>query len=54
MLQNKSGAFAWQYKDMFKIHHGTCICHIYTQENVRHVRQPQRRMNHVLKDIVKE
>jgi hypothetical protein len=33
------------------IHPDTCIQHIYTQESVRSVRQPQRRMNPVLKDI---
>ena len=36
------------------IHPNTCIHHIYTQENVRPIRQPQRRMNHVLKDIAKD
>ena len=36
------------------IHLDTCIHHIYTQENVRSIRQPQRRMNLVLKDIVKD
>jgi hypothetical protein len=32
----------------------TCIHHIYTQGEVKLVRQPQRRMNPTLKDIVKE
>ena len=36
------------------IHPDTSIHHIYTQENVRPIRQPQRRMNRVLKDIVKD
>ena len=36
------------------IHVDTCIHHIYTQENANPVRQPQRRMNLTLKDIVKE
>ena len=36
------------------IHPDTCIHHIYTQENIRPVRQPQRRMNPALKDIVKD
>ena len=36
------------------IHPDTCIHHIYTQENVRPIKQPQRQMNHVLKDIVKD
>jgi hypothetical protein len=36
------------------IHPDTCIHHIYTQGEVTHVRQPQRRMNPTLKYIVKE
>jgi hypothetical protein len=36
------------------IHPDTCIHHIYTQGEVTPVRQPQRRMNPTLKDIVKE
>ena len=54
VLQKQSGAFAWEYKDMCGIHLDTCIQHIYTQENVRPIRQPQRRMNPILKDIVKD
>ena len=54
ILKEKSGAFAWEYKDMKGIHSDMCIHHIYTQYNMRHIRQPQRRMNPALKDIVKE
>jgi hypothetical protein len=36
------------------IHPDTCIHHIYTQGEVTPVRQPRRRMNPTLKDIVKE
>jgi hypothetical protein len=36
------------------IHPDTCIHCIYTQGELTHVRQPQRRMNPTLKDIVKE
>ena len=36
------------------IHPDTCIHHIYTQAEETLVRQPQRRMNLTLKDIVKE
>jgi hypothetical protein len=39
---------------MHGIHHNTCMHHIYIQENSRPIRQPQRRMNMVLKEIVKE
>ena len=54
ILQKQSGAFTWEYKDMKGIHPDTCIHHIYTQENVRPIIQPQRQMNLVLKDIVKD
>lgn len=53
-LQKQSGEFSWEYKDMCGIHPDMCIHHIYIQENVRPIRQPQRRMNLVLKDIVKD
>ena len=36
------------------IHLHTCIHHIYIYPNISPVRQPQRRMNPALKDIVKE
>ena len=39
---------------MSGIHPDMCILHIYTQENVRPIRQPQQWMNLVLKDIVKD
>ena len=54
LLEAQFGAFAWNYTDMKGIHPDTCIHHIYTQENIRPVRQPQRRMNPALKDIVKD
>ena len=54
LLEAQSGAFSWTYADMKGIHLDTCIHHIYTQENIRPVRQPQRRMNPALKDIVKD
>ena len=54
LLRKHSGEFSWDYKDMPKIHPDTCTHHIYLQENSRLVRQPQRRMNLVVKDIVKE
>jgi len=36
------------------IHPKTCIQHIYTNDNIKLVRQPQRRMNPMMKEIVKE
>jgi hypothetical protein len=54
MLQRQFDAFAWDYADMKGIHPDTCTHHIYTNDQIRPVRQPQRRMNPTLKDIVKE
>ena len=36
------------------IHPDTCIHHIFIEENARPVRQPQRRMNPALREIVKD
>eukprot|EP00253_Pinus_taeda_P005550 PITA_05550 len=36
------------------IHPSTCIHHIYTDDKLKPVRQPQRRMNPMMKEIVKE
>ena len=36
------------------IHPNTCIHHIYMDASISPIRQPQRRMNLALKDIVKE
>jgi hypothetical protein len=54
MLQRQFDVFAWDYADMKGIHPDTCTHHIYTNDQIRPVRQPQRRMNPTLKDIVKE
>jgi hypothetical protein len=54
ILKEQIGAFTWEYTDMKGMHPDTCIHHIYTQGEVTHVRQPQRRMGPALKDIVKE
>jgi hypothetical protein len=54
MLQRQFDAFAWDYEDMKDIHPDTCTHHIYTNDQIRPVRQPQGRMNPTLKYIVKE
>jgi hypothetical protein len=54
MIQGKSNVFAWDYSDMKGIHPDTCMHHIYTDDQIRPIQQPQRRMNPALKDIVKE
>ena len=39
---------------MPRIHHATCTHHIYIDDKIRPLRQPQCRMNPILKEIVKE
>jgi hypothetical protein len=40
MLQRQFDAFAWDYADMKGIHPDTCTHHIYTNDQIRLVRQP--------------
>eukprot|EP00253_Pinus_taeda_P022552 PITA_22552 len=54
LLNRHLEAFAWSYKEMKGIHPSVYTHHIYITENCKPVRQPQRRMNPTLKDIVKE
>jgi hypothetical protein len=41
LLKKYHKAFAWEYTDMQGIHHETCTHHIYTDDNIRPLRQPQ-------------
>ena len=52
-MQKYSKSFAWDYTNMSGIHPDTCTHHIYMEDNVRPIWQPQRRMNPMLKEIVK-
>ena len=54
VLKKQAGAFAWEYTDMKGIHPNTCIHHIYMDTRTSPIRQPQRRMDFALEDIVKE
>ena len=54
LLKENLDAFSWDYKDMKGVHPLVCRHHIYIKEGFTLVRQPQRRMNPALKDIVKE
>ena len=54
VLKIQSGEFAWEYTNMKGIHPNSCIHHIYMDSSISSIRQPQRRMNPALKDIVKE
>lgn len=51
-LENHSKYFTWDYTDMRGIHPSICTNHIHT-EDVKLVRQGQRRINPVLRDFVK-
>ena len=54
VLRNHKEAFAWDYIDMQGIPPNLCTHHIYIKEYFHLVRQPQRRMNPTLKNIVKD
>ena len=53
LLRKYYKSFAWYYTNMESIHLDTCTHHIYIEENVRPIQQPQRIINKVLKEIVK-
>eukprot|EP00253_Pinus_taeda_P005467 PITA_05467 len=53
LLQKYKEAFAWDYPDMKGIDPQLCTHHIYMEKDARPVRQPQRRLNPHLKEIVK-
>eukprot|EP00253_Pinus_taeda_P027785 PITA_27785 len=53
VLRKYKEAFAWDYPDMKGIDPQFCTHHIYIEKDARHVRQPQRRLNPHLKDVVK-
>ena len=54
LLRKYKEAFAWDYLDMKGIDPQLCMHHIYIEKDVRPIRQPQRRLNPHLKDIVKD
>ena len=54
ILQRHSSAYAWEYTDMKRISPKIFTHHIYMEENCKPIRQPQRRMNPNLREIVKE
>ena len=54
LLSHHLDAFVWSYKEMKGVHPSVYTHHIYIKEDYKPVRQPQRRMNLALKDIVKE
>ena len=54
ILQRHYFSYAWEYTDMKGISPKTCTHHIYIEENCKPIRQPQRRMNPNVREIVKE
>ena len=53
LLRKHKEAFAWDYLDMKGIDPHLYTHHIYIEKDARPVRQPQRRLNPHLKDVVK-
>ena len=53
LLRKHKEAFAWDYPDMKGIDPQLCTHHIYIEKDARPIRQPQRRLNPHLKDVVK-
>jgi hypothetical protein len=51
---NDQQVFAWEYYDMKGIDTQLCTHHIHIEKYTRPIRQPQRRLNPHLRDIVKE
>eukprot|EP00253_Pinus_taeda_P009033 PITA_09033 len=54
LLKENKEAFAWDYTDMKGISPKLCTHRIYIKEGSRPVCQPKRRMNPILREIVKE
>ena len=54
ILQRHYSTYAWEYTDMKGINPKNFTQHIYIDENCKPIRQPQRRMNPNLREIVKE
>lgn len=54
LLTKYQRTFAWDYTHMQGIHLETCTHHIYTDTSIQPVRQPERRMNPMLKEIVRD
>ena len=54
LLTKYQKAFTWDYTDMQGIHPETCTHHIYTYISIQPVRQPQRQMNPMLKEVVRD
>eukprot|EP00253_Pinus_taeda_P029953 PITA_29953 len=54
ILRKHKNAFAWDYPDIKGIDPQLCTHHIYIENDAKPVRQPQRRLNPHLKEVVKD
>jgi hypothetical protein len=54
VLKRNIEDLGWDYKDMKGNNYSICTHHIYIKEECKPVRQPQRRINSAMKDIVKQ
>ena len=53
VLKENKRAIGWSILDLKGINPLICTHHIYLEENAKPVRQPQRRLNPLMKDVVK-
>ena len=53
VLKEHKGAIGWSISDLKGINPFIFTHHIYLEENAKPVRQPQRRLNPLMKDVVK-
>jgi hypothetical protein len=54
VLSKYQQAFSWEYSDMKGVDPQLCTHHIYVEKDAWPIRQPHRRLNPHLRDIVKE
>ena len=53
VLKENKKAFGWYISDLKGTNPLICMGHIYLEENAKLVRQPQRRLNPLIQDIVR-
>ncbi|KAL6332560.1 hypothetical protein AAG906_008980 [Vitis piasezkii] len=53
VLKENKGAIGWSISDLKGINPLICTHHIYLEENAKPVRQPQRRLNPLMQDVVR-
>ena len=53
VLKRYKTAFGWTLKDIKNINHLICTHRIHLEENVKTTRQPQRKLNPHMKEVIK-